>query len=267
MATRTRAWICLCGLAAAPWAVLADGEATPPASQPVSVIDRIRELEQENMAPPDAKSGDSSLEDALRKLRSAMRLKPRWPILSPQPVPPSQPTSMPSTAPSSPTVPARPKTRLSPTVLARLKTFPAAEVADPTALGDALFRGGHLDVAATFYTLALERKPEASEAAWLLFQLGNCFRTSDPAAASDVYRRLIAEHPDTTWALLASATEELIRWRETNKPRAVLAAMAPKAAAPERPASVPTTQPAVATATQPAIAKSEGLPAVTRATN
>jgi hypothetical protein len=60
----------------------------------------------------------------------------------------------------------------------------------------------------------------SDDRAWILFQLGNCLRDSDPSAGSgqalqaarNAYRRLIAEYPDSLWTDLAKARESLIDW-------------------------------------------------------
>ena len=90
-------------------------------------------------------------------------------------------------------------------------------------LADILFLSGHLKQAAGFYQQALDRMApdsaaSADDRAWILFQLGNCLRDSDPSAAIKTYRQLIAECPNSLWTDLARAREQLIDWYRNDRP-------------------------------------------------
>lgn len=94
-------------------------------------------------------------------------------------------------------------------------------------LADILFLSGHLKQAAAFYQQALDRMAPDSAAsadnrAWILFQLGNCLRGSDPSAAIKTYRQLIAEYPNSLWTDLARAREQLIDWYRNDRPLALI---------------------------------------------
>lgn len=96
-------------------------------------------------------------------------------------------------------------------------------LSNPSELADILFVSGHLKQAAVFYQQALDLKsPDdtilAEDRAWILFQLGNCLRDTDPSAAIKAYRQLIAEYPDSLWTDLAKAGEQLVDWYRKDKP-------------------------------------------------
>ena len=98
---------------------------------------------------------------------------------------------------------------------------------NPFELGEVLFFSGHPKEAAVFYQEALKRKgPDKAETAenraWIMFQIGNCLRNDDLPAAQKMYRRLIAEYPDSPWVYLAKAREELIDWYQKDKPRMLI---------------------------------------------
>jgi len=82
-------------------------------------------------------------------------------------------------------------------------------------LADILFLSGQTQQAAVFYQQALDHIAPDSAAlaenrAWILFQLGNCQRDTDPSTAIKTYRQLIAEYPNSPWTDLAKAREQLI---------------------------------------------------------
>jgi len=89
-------------------------------------------------------------------------------------------------------------------------------------LADILFLSGQPKQAAAFYQQALDRMAPDSAAsaenrAWILFQLGNCLRDTDPSAAIKTYRQLIAEYPNSLWTDLAKAREQLIDWYRNDR--------------------------------------------------
>jgi TolA-binding protein len=99
---------------------------------------------------------------------------------------------------------------------------------NPFELAEILFLSGHLKEAGIFYQEALNRKDmdetvSSQDRAWILFQTGNCLRDDEPAMAKKMYRQLIAEYPDSLWADLAKAQDELINWYQQDKPRTLIA--------------------------------------------
>ncbi|MHC4150032.1 MAG: hypothetical protein ACYSR5_11165, partial [Planctomycetota bacterium] len=68
------------------------------------------------------------------------------------------------------------------------------QLENPLALAEVLFLSGHLKEAATFYQLALnqispEQPDQTQNRPWILFQIANCLRNSDPTAAMKTCRR------------------------------------------------------------------------------
>ena len=79
-------------------------------------------------------------------------------------------------------------------------------------LADTLFRGGHLDEAYRFYEKSVTKGTPAETKAWVLFQMANCRRTKDPAAAQALYHRVQTEHAASMWASTAAVEERLLQW-------------------------------------------------------
>ena len=191
------------------------------------VRQNVRKLWRAGVEAPEETARHSGLQEAIRKLKSIRLVDTAQPIQAAT----SQPTTVPAPARARGTSrPSRPSYRrgLDQEALAKLKTIPPKSVANPSSLADALYLGGYYGVAGRFYELALERSGEGAGTDWLLFQIGNCFRPNDPAAALGVYRRLIAQHPDSLWSSLADSRARLIEWYQVNPPRAVLAKQAPE---------------------------------------
>ncbi len=179
---------------------------------------RMRELWREAIAAPD--SGEPQSDELrkavadLQKVRLLPFVRPELPEKDPQPTrrpaPKTQPTSQPD-----PGVPIR---SISPETLKKFRNVDLNGVADPIRLADSLYRGGHLDAAAFFYTRALKQADAETDVAWVYFQLGNSLRRSDPEKAAEMYRDLIAKYPKSPWAKPAGVQEQLLAWRRTNRP-------------------------------------------------
>ncbi len=95
---------------------------------------------------------------------------------------------------------------------------------DPQELAELLYLTGKFAEAAILYQKALDlttgKEPAAREdRAWILLQLGNCLRDTDPARAKEAYAKLIAEHADCPWVEIAKAHSQLITWYEQVQPR------------------------------------------------
>ncbi len=98
---------------------------------------------------------------------------------------------------------------------------------NPFKLAEILFNSRRLREAAKCYQEALNRMTtnetdQLGNRAWLLFQIGNCLRNDDPPTAMQMYRQLIAEHPNSPWADLAKAKSKLIDWCLKDKPNALI---------------------------------------------
>ena len=129
--------------------------------------------------------------------------------------------------------------------LETLRAIDDKDIPDPLALGDALYLAGRTRGAVIFYAKALAQKgdrylisshpssdnpgltegnkvsvPLLSEAdrAWILYQLGNCHRVSDPAVAAGYYKRVVSEHGRSDWAIPSKVQADLIQWRLQNRP-------------------------------------------------
>lgn len=97
------------------------------------------------------------------------------------------------------------------------------KLANPLELGEILFVSGNVKEAAMFYSEALKRKdPNDAGAswdrAWILFQIGNCLRNDDIQAAAKMYQQLLMEYPNSPWADLATARNNLIAWYLKDEP-------------------------------------------------
>lgn len=101
-------------------------------------------------------------------------------------------------------------------VFKSLSQYPE-ELSNPLELAEILFSSHCLEEAAKCYREALNRltadqTEPVDNADWLLFQTGNCLRNDDPSTAMQMYGQLIAEYPDSLWADLAKAKNELTDW-------------------------------------------------------
>jgi len=95
---------------------------------------------------------------------------------------------------------------------------------EPLELAELLYLTGRLNEAAILYQKALDLTPgnepaSREDRAWILLQLGNCLRETNPARARDMYTRLVAEHADSPWVELAKAHSQLISWYEQVQPQ------------------------------------------------
>ena len=228
---------------------LAEAPTTAPAEPAPSAAEletarRRMQLRRESFKALGASGADEELERAIRRLEM-VRLKPRKAdVPEPKAAATTQPSSATQPAPRgrqvevavlSGTATTQPvaKAKLSP--LDKIKSLPASSIADPVALADALCLAGRLEAAATFYEKAMDTKVDSATRAWLLFQLGNCHKGSDPQAARGYYKRLLSEHPDSIWKAAAVVADRLIEWKLTNEPEKLLKAAAKMVEKVEKP--------------------------------
>ena len=97
------------------------------------------------------------------------------------------------------------------------------KLANPLELGEILFVSGNVKEAAMFYSEALKRKNPndisvSEDRAWILFQIGNCLQNDDMPAAAKMYQQLLTEYPNSPWAVLATARNNLIAWYMRDEP-------------------------------------------------
>ncbi len=98
------------------------------------------------------------------------------------------------------------------------------QASEPLALAELLFLTGRRNEAAVLYQKALDsttgdQASAREDRAWILLQLGNCLRETNPARARDMYTKLVAEYPDSPWVELAKAHSQLISWYEQVQPQ------------------------------------------------
>jgi tetratricopeptide (TPR) repeat protein len=100
-------------------------------------------------------------------------------------------------------------------ILSEIKRLSPDKVADPLKLADILYQGGCLDEAVPFYQRAYDTSADAPAKAWALFQMANCRRQTDAAAALTLYRRVTTEFPKSPWKVTANTECRLIEWRQS----------------------------------------------------
>ena len=219
----------------------------PAAPAPVAAADKpddatssiIREVQQNRrllttsvISAPEPAPPDSRLREAV-DLLEGFGFRP--PAKKTKPTKTARPADEPADKPP-------PQFVLTPEQLAKLKTriekTGADKFADPVALADSLFRSGHPDHAYTLYERLLADKTTAKPAkAWSLFQMANCKRPSDAAAATTLYGRILNEHADSSWASPSKAYKRLLEWRQTVNPEAILESL--ELPSPEPPSPEP----------------------------
>jgi len=227
-------WVAAASAAVALWATSA------PAADSTALVRKARKevIEASIKAPTDPKAGAADLTRAVDKV-DGMRLEPKveppppmpdlpqMPVIAPMPVVPLTPATEKS-AQNAPTI--------SQAVIDTLKNLPPEKVADPLGLADALYLGGRLAEACPFYERAFAGSAVPDTKAWALYQMANCRRSSDPAAAVTLYKRVAAEFPKSQWAGVAAVQQRLLEWYQTVAPAAGSEAKKPAAgpaAAPE----------------------------------
>ena len=221
MTSRTRCRTIRLWLAAA-GATLALCAASAPAADSTALIRKARKevVEASIKAPTDPKAGSPDLRRAVDTV-DGIRLEPKAEPVPPMPdIPP-----MPAIAPM-PIVPLKPATEnsapngpaISDAVIEKLKTLPPDKVADPLGLADTLYMGGRLAEACTFYEKAFAGAAGPDTKAWVLYQMANCRRSSDPAAAVALYKRVTTEFPKSQWAGVSGVQQRLLEWYQTVGP-------------------------------------------------
>jgi len=216
-------------VAAAP----AEEAATQPASLAQEVHQSKMDLWRESIRAPEAVPAAAGLERLRQEVQSME-------VASRKPVGPG-PTSAPVSATSQPAEAKAGAERVAPKLTAeqleQFRKLPPHGLASPAAVADSLFARGQLEAAAVFYELALRNTRDASDTAWLLLQLGNCWQRTDPMAAQGLYKRLMAEHPESVWSVAAQVQQRLLQWRQEAAPEAWLAESASPGSAETAPAA------------------------------
>lgn len=133
-----------------------------------------------------------------------------------EPAPTTQP------APKAKPTPANPRTPLSKELLRKLRKQAGDEVANPIRLADALYESGHKAEAYDIYNMSLQQSPSANDTDWILFQMANCQIETKPAEARKLMQKLMKEHPNSPWSMLAENQELMLEWMENSSPKKVL---------------------------------------------
>ena len=241
-------------------AAFASGAAGAAADDPVNQARKIREevLQSSIKAPKDSPASRAELQRAMEHVKG----------LNPAPKPAPSPAASPALPPDVVEAAAESSALLDaknlglgglgglgkpvpPTipddVVEQLKKLPAEQVADLMALADALYLGGRQPEAFIFYEKALSSPLAPQAKAWALFQMANCRRRTDMAAAADLYKRLATEYPKCPWAGVAAVEQRLLAWYQASGLADGLAPVAipapPAAPAPPPSASAPAAPP------------------------
>lgn len=117
----------------------------------------------------------------------------------------------------------KPQTDLSLDVVKKIEKLPYEKIVNPIGLADNFFLSGNLEAAALVYDLALKNDKDPTNKAWLIFQLANCKKESDPDVAKALYKQLVVEYSSSDWSVIARAQLDLLEWLQTNKPYELLA--------------------------------------------
>jgi tetratricopeptide (TPR) repeat protein len=96
-------------------------------------------------------------------------------------------------------------------------------ISNPFELAEILFKSGKQLQAGTCYKQALKVLPAddpnfATERAWILFQIGNCFKDEDPNTARESYAELIRTHSNSPWTEIAKTRYSIIELYQQDNP-------------------------------------------------
>lgn len=159
---------------------------------------------------------------------------PQWTAEPPAPVAVATETAKPVPAEAVTATPPETTSMLSPKTQKTLEDLrkDPNRVRDPLETAELLFLSGRPTDAVPFYEEALRRTragdiASAGDRAWVLFQLGNCFRETDIAKAQDAYMKLIAEYPDSPWTEMARAGGRFLTWYQSARPDQLTATRKP----------------------------------------
>lgn len=202
-------------LAGAATLIAQESSSKPQADDVSEIRGNARRLRLEAMRAPQGPLDDKTgLQNAIETVEK-MQVTAHRPS-GPSAVADEQPASAPAVEPP-PAVTTRPA-MLSADVLAKIVQTKANEIVDPAALADALYQSGQLAEACVLYRRALESVTDNDQRDWMLYQIGNCLRDTDPSAAREAYRKLLADSPKCPWAPLAESQDRLVEWKQANRP-------------------------------------------------
>jgi len=186
----------------------------------------------------DTKSSDQlkQLIEQIRSVEFGPQKKAPEPVIIPEKAPVIEPNDTVSNLPvpkeqaKQPVEPRPQHGLITEKTLQMLKTLAQdpEKLTNPLELGEILFVSGNLKEAAMFYREALNRKDPndvnlSLDRAWILFQTGNCLRNDDLPEAAKAYQQLITEYPNSPWADMAKARNNLIAWYLKDEPVKLIA--------------------------------------------
>ncbi len=175
--------------------------AAPPApEEPSALLERVGRVGDLRLVPEDA-----------RMRLDQMRAEEDEPADEP----PTRPVRRPVPSP-------RRDEPVCPEVLAKLQATAPSDPAQAARLADTLFTDGHIEAAYVVYEAALQRETSERRAAWLVFQMANCKRDSDPDEAMRLYGQLISEYPSSRWVEPAKVQERILQWKDGSSPETAL---------------------------------------------
>jgi TolA-binding protein len=189
---------------------------------PVDMSSKIQLMEGRISSLP--RDNNDNKTDELKKMIELVRsvkLKPRQPAQ--QPAPPVAASA--AEQPSQPlqTQPDESSTSNETLRLVENQLKDPNLISNPFELAEILFKSGKQIQAGICYKQALKVLPAddpnfATERAWILFQIGNCFKDEDPNTARESYAELIRTHSNSPWAEIAKARYSIIELYQQDNP-------------------------------------------------
>ena len=189
---------------------------------PVDTSSKTQLLESRISSLPE--DNDNNKTDELKKMIELVRsvkLEPHQPAQ--QPAPPIATTA--AEQPSQPvqTQPTESSTSNETLQLVENQLKDPNLISNPFELAEILFKSGKQVQAGICYKQALKVLPAddpnlATERAWLLFQIGNCFKDEDPNTARESYAELIRTHSNSPWTEIAKARYSVIELYQQDNP-------------------------------------------------
>jgi len=223
------------------FAARVDKKSSHPLIAKSPTTDLGRKLWQARISASEDKDSSQSKEELRRIIRQissvefTLQAQPAEPLIVVEPIRKTEPNeiSSPSEMPQKHepgiiehNLPYKPVTDETLQVFKSLSQYPE-ELSNPLELAEILFNSHCLEEAAKCYREALNRltadqTEPVGNADWILFQTGNCLRNNDPSTAMQMYAQLIAEYPESPWADLAKAKNELTDWYLKDTPDALI---------------------------------------------
>ena len=173
--------------------------------------------------PEDNNNKTDELKKMIELVRS-VKLEPHKPTQQPVPTVPAVTTT--SVEPPSKPVQTQPAENSTSDETIRLVETELKDpnlISNPFELAEILFKSGKKVQAGICYKQALKVLPAndpnvATERAWILFQIGNCFKDEDPNTARESYAELIRTHSNSPWAEIAKARYSIIELYQQDNP-------------------------------------------------